>query len=71
MKAKLYYLTILSVFLLMLFSCSINVTEKEKKYYTVSFDSDGGSNVNSQTVEEGKNAIKPTNPTKEGFSFEG
>ena len=55
----------------MLFSCSINVTEKEKKYYTVSFDSDGGSNVNSQTVEEGKNAIKPTNPTKEGFSFEG
>ena len=39
--------------------------------YTVTFDSDGGSEVASQTVESGKTATKPTNPTKTGYSFNG
>lgn len=42
----------------------------ETKYYTVTFDSDGGSEVKPQTVEEGKVATKPTNPTREGYIFD-
>ena len=34
--------------------------------YTVTFDSDGGSEVASQTVESGKTATKPTDPKKSG-----
>ena len=41
------------------------------KYYTVKFDSDGGSKVEDQTIEEGKNAIKPNNPIKTNCSFGG
>lgn len=37
--------------------------------YTVTFDSNGGSAVSSQTVESGKTATKPINPTKEGYKF--
>ena len=39
------------------------------KTYTVTFDSNGGSAVASQTVEEGKTATKPANPTREGYTF--
>ncbi len=39
--------------------------------YTVTFDSDGGSAVEKQTVEEGNKATKPADPTKEGYSFTG
>ena len=41
------------------------------KNYTVTFDSDGGSEVASQAVESGKTATKPTDPTKTGYSFNG
>ena len=37
--------------------------------FTVSFDSDGGSAVTSQTVNDGAVATEPTDPTKEGFTF--
>lgn len=38
--------------------------------YTVAFDTDGGSAVPSQTVEEGKYAARPEeNPEKDGFVF--
>lgn len=40
--------------------------------YTVSFDTDGGSTVESQTVVTGNKATKPTlNPTKKGYNFVG
>lgn len=39
--------------------------------YTVTFDSDGGSAVTTQTIEEGKTATKPTDPTKKGYEFAG
>ncbi|MBD5446249.1 MAG: pectate lyase [Treponema sp.] len=42
----------------------------ETKYYTVTFDSNGGSEVKPQTVEEGKTATKPSDPTKEGYIFD-
>ena len=37
--------------------------------FTVIFDSQGGSEVASQKVKDGKVAVKPKNPTKEGFEF--
>ena len=39
--------------------------------YAVTFNSDGGSAVTAQTVEDGKTATKPADPTKEGYIFKG
>ena len=39
--------------------------------YTVTFDSDGGSAVASQTIEDEKKATKPADPTKNGYEFAG
>lgn len=38
--------------------------------FTVTFDSDGGSEVSAQSVAYGAKVTKPENPTKEGFVFE-
>ena len=51
-----------------------NITLKavwEINTYTVTFDSDGGSEVAAQTVEHGSKATEPTAPTKEGYTFKG
>ena len=39
--------------------------------YTVTFDSNGGSSVATQTVSYGNKATKPTDPTKSGYKFTG
>lgn len=39
--------------------------------YTVTFDSDGGTSIDSQTVEEGGKVTKPTDPTKADNTFSG
>ena len=39
--------------------------------YTVTFDSDGGTQINPQSILYGELAIAPTEPTKEGLSFLG
>lgn len=41
------------------------------KTYTVTFDSNGGSAVESQKIEEGGYATEPTAPLREGFTFLG
>lgn len=41
----------------------------EKEYVTVTFNSNGGSGVTTQTIEKGKKALEPTDPTKDGFTF--
>ena len=41
------------------------------KYYTVSFDPQGGSAVSSISVKEGETAIAPTEPSKDGYTFAG
>ena len=42
-----------------------------RKNFTVKFDTGGGSLISTQTVEKGKTATVPTNPTKDGFDFLG
>lgn len=39
--------------------------------YEVMFDSDGGSYVQTQTVKKGSKAVRPSDPTKNGFRFDG
>jgi uncharacterized repeat protein (TIGR02543 family) len=39
--------------------------------YLVTFDSDGGSAVTAQNVVHGSTATKPTDPTRDGFKFDG
>jgi uncharacterized repeat protein (TIGR02543 family) len=39
--------------------------------YTVTFNTDGGSEVASQDVESGGRPVKPDNPTKDGYVFAG
>ncbi len=43
----------------------------EPTAYTVTFDTDGGSEVASQSVEEGSKATKPADPTRDGYTFKG
>jgi len=49
----------------------INPGKAESTTYTVTFDSDGGSAVAKQTVEKGKAAAKPADPTRSGYTFQG
>ena len=39
--------------------------------YSVTFDSDGGNSVPSQTVAHGSVATKPSDPTRNGYEFDG
>ncbi len=50
-----------------------NITLKAlwKKVYTVTFNSNGGSAVSSETVEEGNTVSKPSDPTRSGYVFLG
>lgn len=43
----------------------------DAKYYTVNFDSQGGSAVRSQIVLPGGLLTQPANPSKSGFAFDG
>jgi len=43
--------------------------EESAKTYTITFDSDGGSNVDDLIVECDKELSLPENPTKEGYEF--
>lgn len=70
---KIFYVFLLFFSLLGISACSEKTEPVEPivNYYTITFDSLGGTMVPSQSVEEGKYAIKPTDPTKEDFIFEG
>lgn len=52
-------------------STKFTVKDAAPTTYTVTFDSDGGSAVTAQTVESGKTATKPADPTREGYTFKG
>lgn len=40
-----------------------------KKEYTVTFDSKGGTSISSQIIEEGNKIVKPIQPKKSGYRF--
>jgi uncharacterized repeat protein (TIGR02543 family) len=40
------------------------------KMYTVSFETNGGSSIGSQHIQEGQKANRPVNPVKDGFVFD-
>ena len=50
---------------------NLHVTITDKKTYTVTFDSNGGSEVKTETVKIGQHITKPTDPTRSGYKFVG
>ena len=52
-------------------TCTICGGNKPVVTYTVTFDSQGGSPVGSQTITSGGKAAEPANPEKKGFTFAG
>ena len=46
-------------------------SEVKDVYHTVTFNSDGGSDVSSQSVKDGNTANEPGEPTKKGYTFKG
>ena len=68
-KHLLLIILVLST-LVLLFSCG-ETPNQEVKEYTVTFDSNGGTSVEAQVVEENKRASAPNDPTKEGYTFLG
>ena len=65
MKRILLSLLLVTVLVLSVAGCMF------EKVYTVTFDTDGGSAVTSQVINEGGKAIAPTAPTKLGHTFAG
>ncbi|MBE6734127.1 MAG: hypothetical protein E7563_02130, partial [Ruminococcaceae bacterium] len=45
--------------------------EVEKTHYTVKFVDYNGTVLSTQTVEEGKSAVAPADPTRDGYNFKG
>lgn len=48
----------------------LTVVATDKPVFTVSFATGNGSSVQSQRVEEGSKAVKPTDPTLQGYTFD-
>lgn len=42
-----------------------------KNVYTIKFNSNGGSNINEQVIEDGNKVLKPSDPTRNGYKFVG
>lgn len=60
---KTAFVLTLALSLVVLTSC--------KKKFTVTFNSNGGTAVEAVEVQKGEKVTKPSNPTREGFDFEG
>jgi uncharacterized repeat protein (TIGR02543 family) len=83
MKSKLVLLILMITGFLAIFACTNPIIERflnsgEETFtpgislsptYTVTFESNGGSPVDSQTVAEGDTATRPENPTKDAYGF--
>ncbi|MBQ9911743.1 MAG: Ig-like domain-containing protein [Firmicutes bacterium] len=63
-------LAILLVFAMVLCFASCGGGSKEGEKVTVTFDTDGGSAVEAQTIEKGGAVVKPETPKKTGFIFD-
>ena len=69
MKKRIHMFVLL--FILLLTSCTTGggTVTPNKKAYTVSFDSNGGTEVTNQIIEEGNLAVEPKDPIKENYEF--
>ena len=67
---KIFSLLLLVIFSLFALGCD-GESQSIAQNFSVTFDSLGGSAVQSQIVESGGVAQKPDDPTKEGFIFDG
>ena len=68
-KTLLGILSVMLVFGTLAIGCPTTDPESSSTTYTVTFNTDGGSAVPDQKVEEGKKVSKPANPTKAGYTF--
>ena len=50
---------------------STTLPEEQKQFFTVTFDTNGGSGIVSQKIENGKTVIRPEDPAKDGYTFIG
>ena len=57
---------LLLVFLIIMLFCLFS-----SKTYEITFDSDGGTEIEPIKVKENEKVNKPINPLKEGYSFDG
>lgn len=60
--------------MLIVFTClilSLTACTKNVESFKVKFDTNGGSKVETEIVEEGKSATKPVSPKKDGYIFDG
>ena len=64
-------LKIVALLLCFMLALGFTACTNDPVYYTVAFDSQGGGLVDSQSIESGKNATKPSNPTYDGYTFKG
>ncbi len=67
---KFLVLTLLLVICLIVFGSCVS-KEYDNETITVTFNANGGSNVDTQTLTKGSKIKKPTNPEKEGYTFDG
>ena len=58
-----------SIFILTLASCSNKNTEPIANYYTITFNTDGGSSIDSQSIKENDKVVRPINPIRNGYDF--
>lgn len=75
-----YFSLILTIVIAMLVSCVTNVggnqnkdtdNKSTDKSYTVTFEANGGEKLASQTIQKNGELSEPTEPTKEGYKFDG
>lgn len=71
MKKVPFFLACVVTLGTLFFSSSCGDPADEPEIYTVTFNSNGGSAVDSVTVEEGNTISEPIDPTKAGYVFDG
>lgn len=71
MKKRTYivFIALVLLTLALLVSCDGNDTDAAPVMHTVTFNTQGGSDVQSQRVSHGAKVILPTDPEKEGYIF--
>ena len=68
-KLKIVFILLLAVGFLT--GCGCTKQEEQKITYQIIFDTDGGSTIPAQNVQEGSLISKPADPTKAGYTFDG